>query len=175
MFNENSSPFLQSRSGSVRRRSLSSHKSINTPLHPDSKASPLDRRSSRVVWRSHQLARTHSRIVHGLETFAKEAKSVVGDESQTAIQMTPLKSRPNIRVIHFNSLDGLEDSPDRLATEDSEIYKEYTRMPVNKENQGKIAPTSLMNELILFMSPKAPIKRPNIKSRVRIRPLLYVP
>mmetsp|Transcript_5253 Transcript_5253/g.9643 ORF Transcript_5253/g.9643 Transcript_5253/m.9643 type:complete len:138 (+) Transcript_5253:122-535(+) len=132
----------------------------------------LDRRSSHVVWKTYQLARTHTRVINSFEpidiTLSKESFE---EPPQLEMQLTPLKSRPNIRVIKFNKL---EDSPDRLATEDSEIYKQYTRLPLNKENDSKPAPSSLMNELLLFSVPRTPAKRA-ISSRVRMRPLLYVP
>jgi hypothetical protein len=175
MSNEQPTTLLKGHRRIQRHRSFSAHK--QQPAVSRSHME-FDRKSSLLVWRCQQLAKTHSRFIACFDTPGKDLQDQESSAKQfeelqgprAEMHLTPLKIRPSIRVIRFNKL---EDSPDKLATEDSEIYKEYTRLPLNKENHSEVAPTSMMNKLLLI-SPKVPSKRP-IASRVRIRPLMYVP
>lgn len=120
-------------------------------------------RSSHAVRLSKRDVSSRLRVMHTEPTALKE--------DAVELQLTPLKHRPNIRVIRISRQ---EDSPDHKTTTDSEVYKQYTRTPLNKENTTTQNPSALMNELLLFMKPSSPPIKP-AKSRTRVRPLMYSP
>jgi hypothetical protein len=124
----------------------------------------------RTAFRLSHLRTSHS-VYRRPPDFKSTLRMIQSIDPETPnLRMTPLKSRPNRRVIHLCSD---HDSPDQRLTENSEVYKQYTRLPVNKENRDTDVPTVLMNELLLFLAPATPL--PRVKPRVRLRALMHVP
>mmetsp|Transcript_22764 Transcript_22764/g.40948 ORF Transcript_22764/g.40948 Transcript_22764/m.40948 type:complete len:165 (+) Transcript_22764:2443-2937(+) len=163
MSNEKPTPYVQ-RGLNMCRRSHSYSKASQSPMITCIRLNTRahERRGSFLVHKSKENV-SNLRMMRTVDPALKD--------EQYQMQLTPLKKRPNIRVIRINRL---QESPDHKITTESAVYKEYTQTPLNKENDYEAHPVSLMNELLLFTKTETPRMR-TTRSRIRVRPLMYAP
>jgi hypothetical protein len=111
---------------------------------------------------SQRLMRRSSLPVQKTRSAATRPIAVKERSDKVDVKPMKLNKTTHVRVV---PLDKLQDSPDHRATMESEVYKEYSNLPLDKENITTLAPLFLMNEVLLSTRTPRRLASPPVRRR----------